>query len=207
MEAEYGYSAVNMRAEGSLQSSRFVRWDGDWDQFKWFFKASARLNGVAEAVKFGEMTAQGHSWVLQQVGTLKHEDKFTPQEEQKELARLEPEQNALLEKALGQSAKLAALLTLAIGTAYGPQRSIVMEELRTDENGIAAWAKLIQHFERSTKDLKLVELLQNWESEQLQIGEHPDELFTRLSGINAKLEINVKRGDRYLEVSLCKSTS
>ncbi len=107
MEAEDGYNAVNIGTGGSLHNSKFVRWDGDWDQFKWFFKASARLNGVAEAVKLGELAARGHSWVLHQVGTLKLEDKFTPQGEQKELTRLEPEQNALLEKALDQSAKLA----------------------------------------------------------------------------------------------------
>ncbi len=47
----------------------------------------------------------------------------------------------------------------------------------------------MQHFERSTKDLRLDDLLQQWENEVLNEGEHPDELYTRLSGINNKLQI------------------
>ncbi len=41
-------------------------------------------------------------------------------------------------KALGQSPKLAALLTLAISNSEGAQQSIVMDELENDEDGITA---------------------------------------------------------------------
>ncbi len=83
----------------------------------------------------------------------------------------------------------AALLTLSMGMSSGPQRSIVMEKLRANEDGVTAWKKLVQHFERSTKELRLDTLLQIWENEGLRIGEHRDELIIRLSGINAKLEV------------------
>ncbi len=76
-----------------------------------------------------------------------------------------------------------------MGMSSSPQRSIVVEELRTNEGGVAAWTKLVQHFERSTKELRLDALLQEWENEELRVGEHPDELYTRLSGISTKLEI------------------
>ncbi len=89
---------------------------------------------------------------------------------------------------MAQSPKLAALLTLSIGPSHAPQCSIVMEELPVHENGIMAWAKLLQHFERSTKDLRLDALLQQWENDTLQAGEQPDELYTRLAGTNAKLK-------------------
>ncbi len=89
---------------------------------------------------------------------------------------------------MAQSPKLAALLTLSIGPSHAPQRSIVMEELRVHENGIIAWAKLLQDFERSTKDLRLDALLQQWENDTLQAGEYPDELYTRLAGTNAKVK-------------------
>ncbi len=79
------------------------------------------------------------------------------------------------------------MITLSIGPSEGPQRSIIMVELDESEDGVAAWAKLIQHFERSTQDLRLDTLLSEWEQEELQVGEHPDELHARLSSINRKL--------------------
>ncbi len=173
MEAGYGY-----KDQQGQQNGRMVALDGDWDQFKWFFKASARLNGVAEALQFGEAVAEEGSWARRQI---KADEK---REEEGETEPLTQEQKGLMKKALQQSPKLTAMLTMAIGMSYGPQKSVVMEELRTKENGIMAWAKLIQHFERSTKDLRLDDLLQQWENEILNEGEHPDELYTRLSGLS-----------------------
>ncbi len=95
---------------------------------------------------------------------------------------------ALYQKALQQSPKLAAMITLSIGLSEGPQHAIVMEELDESEDGVAAWAKLVKHFERSTHDLRLDTLLSEWEHEELQVGEHPDELYARLSSINRKLK-------------------
>ncbi len=92
--------------------------------------------------------------------------------------------DTLHKKALQQSPKLAAMITLSIGLSEGPQHSIVMEELDESKDGVAAWAKLIQHFERSTQDLRLDKLLSQWEHEELKKGKHPDELFTRLSTLN-----------------------
>ncbi len=80
----------------------------------------------------------------------------------KQEAKPEPGNEALLKKAVEQSPKLAALLTLSIGLSRGPHCSIVTEELRVYKNGVMAWAKLIQHFEQSTKDLRLDSLLQKW---------------------------------------------
>ncbi len=37
MEAENGSSIMN--------TPKIIRWDGDWNQFKRLFKATARLNG------------------------------------------------------------------------------------------------------------------------------------------------------------------
>ncbi len=45
--------------EGSQNTTvRLVPWREDWDQFKRLLKASARLNGVSDAVKAGEALAE-----------------------------------------------------------------------------------------------------------------------------------------------------
>ncbi len=56
MEAEFDYNNETM------SNLKITRWEGDWDQFKWFFKATTCLNGVVEAVQVGDLVAQGHPW-------------------------------------------------------------------------------------------------------------------------------------------------
>ncbi len=56
-----------MEAEDFSKSERMtnfntIKWEGDWNQFKRLFKATARLNGVAEAIRVGELVAQGVPW-------------------------------------------------------------------------------------------------------------------------------------------------
>ncbi len=49
MEADYG---------SDMPIKLVVPWKNDWEQFKRMFKASARLNGVADAIKAGEKIAK-----------------------------------------------------------------------------------------------------------------------------------------------------
>ncbi len=129
MEAEDGLSIMN--------TPKIIRWDGDWNQFKRLFKATARLNGVADAVAAGELKAQG---------CLKQETQYTSELKIETEKEVQPGlvNEAMQKRALQQSAKLAALITLSIGVSEGPQRSIVMEELDENEDSITAWAKLVQ---------------------------------------------------------------
>ncbi len=116
MEAEdgYGYSSCN---EGSRPGSKLVLWQDDLHKFKRVFKAAGRLNGIADTLRCGEILAG-------QSKNVKNEMDDDPDE--------------LQTKALGQSPKLAALLTLAISNSEGAQQSIVMDELENDEDGITA---------------------------------------------------------------------
>ncbi len=54
MEAGDSY---NYCTEGSRSGSKLVLWQNDWHKFKRVFKAAGRLNGIAEALKYGEMRA------------------------------------------------------------------------------------------------------------------------------------------------------
>ncbi len=52
------------------------------------------------------------------------------------------------------------MLTLAIAVSVGAQQSIVMDELENDEDGVTAWTKLIRHFEKSTQEVRIEQMLQ-----------------------------------------------
>ncbi len=164
MEAGYGFSGCN---EGSRLGCKVVHWQNDWHKFKRVFKAAGRLNGIAEALRYGEMLAC-------QSKNLKNEVDDGPDE--------------LQTKALGQFPKLAALLTSAISNSEGAQQSIVMDELENDEDGITAWMKLIIHFEQSTQEVRVENLLHQWENEVLLANEHPDQLYGRLYLMKTRLE-------------------
>ncbi len=86
-----------------------------------------------------------------------------------------------------QAPKLAAMLTLSLADTVGVQQSIITDELEDDEDGIAAWAALITHFEYSTEDIKAEVLFHKWEEESLGCGEHPEVLWARLSSLQRKL--------------------
>ncbi len=92
---------------------------------------TGQLNGIADALRYGEILAN---------------------EANTENVKVEDEDylGKLKLKALEQSPKLAALLTLTIADSVGAQQSIVMDEHENGEDGVTAWAKLIKHFERST---------------------------------------------------------
>ncbi len=45
-----------------MSNPKITSWGGDWDQFKWFFKATAHQNGVAEAVLVGDLVAKWYPW-------------------------------------------------------------------------------------------------------------------------------------------------
>eukprot|EP01084_Bolivina_argentea_P067110 122303_1 len=63
-----------------------------------------------------------------------------------------------------------------------------MDELDNDEDGVTAWAKLIKYFEQSTKEVRVEHLLHQWENDALKPGEHPDELYGRLTAMRRRLE-------------------
>ncbi len=177
MEAGYSFNSCN---EGSRSGSKLVLWQNDWHKFKRLFKAAGRLNGIAEALKCGEMLAS-------QSKNVKDEIYDDP--------------NELKTKALGQSPKLAAVLTLAISNSQGVQQSIVLDEPENDQDGITAWTKLIVHFEHSTKEVRIENLLHKWENELLLANEHPDQLYSRLCLMKTRLE---KLGENITEANLTK---
>ncbi len=105
MEAEDGSQVTNLEAENyskseSMANFKTIKWEGDWNQFKRLFKATARLNGVAEAVEMGELVAQGAPWPdnknLQEYGSALE---TTAKEEEK----AEQQVNNLYKKASKQS--------------------------------------------------------------------------------------------------------
>ncbi len=155
MEAEDGFS---IEKESSRPGCKIVHWQNDWNKFKRVFKVTGQLNGIADALRYGEMVANGAN-----TENIKVED-----------YRL----GKLKTRAVERSPKLAALLTLAIANSVGAQQSIVMNELENDEDGVMAWAKLIKHFERSTQDIRIEYLLHQWENEALKpVGSLPYSLL------------------------------
>ncbi len=73
-------------------------------------------------------------------------------------------------------------------TCWPPcQKSIVGDRLQYEKDGVRAWADLIIHFEMSSKDLRVENLTKRWDQAALQIGEHPDRLYTELTAINQNL--------------------
>ncbi len=165
MEADYGFS---MGKESSRPGCNVVHWNNDWHKFKRLFKATGRLNGIAEALKYAEILVTKASTNVE--------------------GETDIEQEKLQLKAIGQSPRLAALLTLAIANSEGAQQSIIMDELENDEDGITAWIKLITHFEQSTQEVRVDNLLYQWENEVLQTEEHPDQLYGRLTSMRTKLQ-------------------
>ncbi len=108
MEAEDYISGETSRS-ASLGTTKLIRWGGDWNQFKRLFKATARLNGVADATKVAESVAHG---------CLKQGKQPTDNDLQQYTSELEievkdkeksgPEYEELQMRALQQSPKLAA---------------------------------------------------------------------------------------------------
>ncbi len=158
---------------------QIVHWQNDWSKFKRLFKAAGRLNGIADALRYGEYVANNEN--------VKVED--------------DERTEKLKTNALEQSPKLAALLTLAIANSVGAQQSIVMDELDNDEDGVTAWAKLIKHFEQSTQEVRVEHLLHQWENDTLRPGEHPDELYGRLTATKRRLE---KHGETISDTNLTR---
>ncbi len=117
MEAGYGFTADKT---SSRPGWKLVHWQNDWNKFKRLFKAAGQLNGIADAVRYGEYLANDAN-----IENVKAEyDECT---------------ETLKRKALEQSPKLAALLTLAIADSAGAQQSIVMDEFDNEEDGMTAW--------------------------------------------------------------------
>ncbi len=179
MEADYGF---NVGKESTRPACKVMHWQDGRKKFKRVFKATGQLNGIADALRYGECLANEAN-----TENLKEEDKDYLQ--------------TFKTKALEQSTKLAALLTLAIANSAGAQQSIVMDELENDEDGVTAWAKLIKHFEQSTQEVRIENLLHQWESESLKMGEHPDELYGRLTAMNSRLE---KHGEVISDANLTR---
>ncbi len=125
---------------GVRPGCKIVHWQSDWNKFKRLFKATGQLNGIADALRYGEYLANGTK------------DENVKVEDKNHLEGLE-------RRATEQSPKLAALFTLAIADSIGAQQSIVMDELDNDEDGVIAWAKLITHFEQSASEVKIEHLL------------------------------------------------
>ncbi len=142
-----------MEAEDGSQSTtvRLVPWREDWDQFKRLFKASARLNGVLDAVKAGEALAESRNGLAKAKVSSEAEGSS---HSEKETIYQRKDDRKISTKALKQAPKLAAMLTLTLIDTVGAQQSIITDELEGDEDGVAAWAALVMHFEYSTEDLR-----------------------------------------------------
>ncbi len=96
-------SIIRMDSDGSFMVINI--WDNDWNKFKRLFKAVGWLNSITKALKYGEILAYKAS----------KEVKNEMCDEQVEDLKL---------KAMGQSPKLVALLTLAIANSVGAQQSM-----------------------------------------------------------------------------------
>ncbi len=169
-----------------------VHWQNDWNKFKRIFKATGQLNGIAEALRYGEFLANEANI---EKAKLEISDEIAAKVENV------THSDTLKRKALEQSPKLVALLTLAMANSVGAQQSIVMDELENDEDGVTAWAKLIKHFEQSTKEVRVEHLLHQWENDTLRPGEHPDELYGRLMATKRRLE---KHGEVISDTNLTR---
>ncbi len=64
-----------------------------------------------------------------------------------------------------------------------------------------AWMKLIMHFEHSTQEVRVENLLHRWENEILLANEHPDQLYGRLCLMKKRLE---KLGENISEANLTR---
>ncbi len=162
MEAGDGFQPSE---NGEATTVRTVPWQGNWGKFKQKFEAAAYLCGIGEVVAIGQAVAEG-----------KTEWPTTTEEGPKENVR-----------ATRQSQRLASMPILSLIGTIEVQQSIVTDRLRHSKNGVRAWAELINHFERSSKDLKVEQLFCKWDAAQLGQGEHPDQLWARLSSIRESL--------------------
>ncbi len=153
-------------------------WNGDWESFKQKFEATADLNGLNEAVTVGQLLAEDKiTWPWS------NEAATAKVERSCEVATIE----SLMKGATVQSHRLASMLILSLLDSTGIQRSIVGDRLRYEKDGVRAWADLVMHFEMSSKDLRVENLTKKWDDAVLQVGEHPDKLWTELTSINQNL--------------------
>ncbi len=51
-----------MEIELGHMKAKTIAWNGDWNVYKRMFKAASRLNGTFDAVRAGELVAQGLTW-------------------------------------------------------------------------------------------------------------------------------------------------
>ncbi len=153
-----------MEAEDGYQPHKAVAWKGDWDLYKRQFRAAARLNGMENAIKLAEKLAKGQDFAV----LLKQEEEETRQ-------------------ALAQSSRLQARLVLSLIGTVGPQQALLGSGDDDDEDGVATWARLVKHFEYTTKGLRARELHAQWARDTLKPGEHPALLHARLVSIQRPL--------------------
>ncbi len=162
MEAEDGLNGLGMK------SSTTTVWKGDWESFKRRMKAAGILHGFQKALKEGE--------------TLAAAETLTTKEMKKETAKWS-------EDLEDRSEKLAAILLLSLESTRGPQQSVVVNRsVDEEDNGILMWADLIRHFERGSREIRMATLQREWETSELNVNEHPNELYGRLVAINSKLK-------------------
>ncbi len=162
MEAEDGLKGLAMK------SNTIIAWQGDWESFKRRLKATGILNGTKKAMQKGEELA-------------------VKQKTQSKIVKEEADD--WNENLVDQSERLAAILLLALEGTKVPQQSIVINRsVGTESNGIQMWADLIKHFEMSSREVRMSALLKEWERCTLKEGEHPNELYGKLTAINSKLE-------------------
>ncbi len=175
MEAAYGFNTV--KQSKMLTTS----WDNDWEAFKQKFEATADLNGLNEAITAGQLLAEEKicwPWLSDEIAKDQR-----PDEGSYEIAI---NQN-LMERATVQTHRLASMLILSLLDSTGIQKSIVADRLRYEKDGVRAWADLVQHFEMSSKDLRVEKLTKQWDDAVLETGDHPDQLWTKLTSINQNL--------------------
>ncbi len=188
MEAEHGYS------KGSKMIT--THWDGDWETFKQKFEASADLNGLNDAVRVGQLLAEGKvTWPYSPMKTEMSDEIAKDQRFDGKSDEIATNQK-LMERATVQSHRLASMLVLSLLDSTGIQNSIIGDRLRYEKDGVRAWTDLILHFEMSSKDLRVENLTKKWDYAALQVGEHPDKLWTELTPINQNL---AKLGEEFKE--------
>ncbi len=190
MEAEYG--SVSLSNKNKMITTA---WDGDWESFKQKFEATADLNGLNEAVTAGQLLAEDKicwPWLPTKVDK---SDEISAEEKLQRSSEFTSKEK-FLGRTTAQSHRLASLLTLSLLDSTGIQKSIVADRLRYEKDGVRAWAELIQHFEMSSKDLRIENLTQQWDNAVLKVGEHPDQLWTKLTSINQNLK---KLGEEFKE--------
>ncbi len=100
-----------------------------------------------------------------------------------------------------QSRKLHVQLTLSLIHTVGPQQALLESGVEDDEDGTMALARLIKHFEYTTKELRILELLEKWQRETLRTGEDPSLLYTKLLNLQRQLS---SLGEDFTNTSLIK---